>query len=182
MVIYMVDFYRYTDKELQSLLKSINIIMDTREQENGHIIKWLTEKKIPYVTQKIESGDYSFFLPATPELGIVRDLYFTDKISIERKGDLVELSGNFTNDRLRIESEFIRKKGKMLLLIEDAEYTDIIKHNYRTEYKPESFLATLHSFSERYDIPFYFMKDKKCSAQFIYYTFYYWLRNYLLHK
>lgn len=178
----MVDFYRYADKELQSLLKSINIIIDTREQDNNHIVKWLTEKKIPYRTQKIESGDYSFFLPAAPELGIVRDLYFTDKISVERKGGLVELSGNFTNDRLRIESEFIRKKGKMLLLIEDAEYTDILKHNYRTEYKPESFLATLHSFSERYDIPFTFMKDKKYSGQFIYYTFYYFLRNFLLHK
>ncbi|OPX46416.1 hypothetical protein CLHUN_02320 [Ruminiclostridium hungatei] len=178
----MVSFYRYSDKELQLLLKSMTIIIDSRETVFGHITKWLTEKKIPYVTQKIESGDYSFFLPAAPELGIVRDLYFTDKISIERKGDLVELSGNFTNDRLRIESEFIRKKGKMLLLIEDAEYTDILKHNYRTEYKPESFLATLHSFSERYDIPFYFMKDKKCSGQFIYLSFYYYLRNFLLHK
>ncbi len=178
----MVDFYRYTDKELRALLKRINIIVDSREQDNNHIIQWLIEKKIPYTTQKIESGDYSFFLPAVPELGIVRDLYFTDKISIERKGSLVELSGNFTNDRLRIESEFIRHKGKMILLIEDAEYTDILKHNYRTEYKPESFLATLHSFSERYDIPFTFMKDKKCSGQFIYFTFYYFLRNFLLHK
>lgn len=178
----MIDFYRYTDKELQTLLKSLTIIIDTREQDADHIIKWFSEKKIPHITQKIESGDYSFFIPAAPELGIARDLYFTDKIAIERKGDLVELSGNFTNDRLRIETEFIRKKGKMLLLIENAEYTDIIKHNYRTEYKPESFLATLHSFSERYDIPFTFMKDKKCSGQFIYYTFYYFLRNFLLHR
>ena len=178
----MIDFYRYTDKELQTLLKSIVVIQDSREQQADHIASWFTEKKIPYVTQKIESADYSFYLPANPELGIVKDLYFTDKISVERKGDLTELSGNFTNDRLRIESEFIRHKGKMLLLIEDADYTDIIKHNYRTEYKPESFLATLHSFSERYDIPFTFMKDKKCSGQFIYFTFYYWLRNFLLHK
>lgn len=178
----MIDFYRYSDKELQTLLKSLVVIADSREQDNVHVMKWFDERKIPHVTQKIESGDYSFLLPANSELGITRDLYFTDKICIERKGDLVELSGNFTNDRLRIESEFIRHKGKMLLLIEDAEYTDIIKHNYRTEYKPESFLATLHSFSERYDIPFTFMKDKKCSGQFIYLTFYYYLRNYLLHK
>ncbi len=178
----MIDFYRYTDKELQTLLKSIVIITDSREQDNSHITKWFDEKKIPYVTQKIDSGDYSFYLPANRDLGINRDLYFTDKIVLERKGSLEEVSGNFTNDRLRIESEFIRHKGKMILLIEDADYSDIIKHNYRTEYKPESFLATLHSFSERYDIPFTFMKDKKCSGQFIYFTFYYWLRNYLLHK
>jgi len=178
----MINFYRYTDKELQILLKSIVVIVDSRENENSHIIKWFDEKKIQYITQKIESGDYSFYLPAAPELGIVRDLYFTDKISVERKANLVELSGNYTNDRLRIESEFIRHKGKMILLVEDADYADIIRHNYRTEYKPESFLATLHSFSERYDIPFTFIKDKKCSGQFIFYTFYYWLRNFLLHK
>ena len=178
----MINFYRYTDKELQILLKSIVVIVDSRENENSHITKWFNEKKIQYITQKIESGDYSFYLPAAPELGIVRGLYFTDKISVERKANLVELSGNFTNDRLRIESEFIRHKGKMILLVEDADYADIIRHNYRTEYKPESFLATLHSFSERYDIPFTFIKDKKCSGQFIFYTFYYWLRNFLLHK
>jgi ERCC4-type nuclease len=181
-VLAMVDLYRFNDKELQLLLKSITIVIDTRETSFAHITKWFDDKKIPYITQKIESADYSFYIPAAPELGIARDLYFTDKISIERKGDLVELSGNFTGDRLRIESEFIRHKGKMILLIEDADYADIIKHNYRTEYKPESFLATLHSFSERYDIPFTFMKDKKCSGQFVYYTFYYWLRNFLLHK
>lgn len=178
----MIDFYKFTDKELKILLKSIIIITDTREQENSHILRWFDEKKIPYSTQKMEYGDYSFMLPANPELVIVRDLYFTGKVSIERKASLEELSGNFTNDRLRIESEFIRHKGKMLLLIENADYMDIINHNYRTEYKPVSFLATLHSFSERYDIPFTFMKDNKCSGQFIYFTFYYWLRNYLLNR
>ncbi len=178
----MVDFYRYTDKELKTLLKSMVIIIDSNEQVFEHISDWFTNKKIPFVIKNMDFADYSFYLPANPELGIVRDLYFTDKITIERKASLEELSGNFTNDRLRIESEFIRHKGKMLLLIENAEYTDIIKHNYRTEYKPESFLATLHSFSERYDIPFTFMKGKKCSGQFIYYTFYYFLRNFLLHK
>ena len=178
----MIDFYKYTDKELKTLLKSMVMIIDSNEQVFEHISDWFTAKKIPFVIQNMDFADYSFYLPANPELGIVRDLYFTNKITIERKKNLVELSGNFTNDRLRIESEFIRHKGKMILLIEDAEYLDIIKHNYRTEYKPESFLATLHSFSERYDIPFTFMKDNKCSGQFIYYTFYYWLRNYLLHK
>lgn len=178
----MIEFYRYTDTELKKLLQIITIIVDTRENENQHLLKYFTDKKIPYVTQKIESGDYSFMIPATPELGVGRDLYFTDKISIERKNSLEEISGNLTNDRLRIESEFIRHKGKMILLIENADYSDILKHNYKTEYAPASFLATLHSFSERYDIPFTFMKDKRCSGQFIHFTFYYWLRNFLLHK
>lgn len=178
----MISFYKYTDKEIRTLLKSIIIVVDSREQKNSHILEWLDQKKIPYVTQKMEFGDYSFYIPANPEMGIARDLYFTDEITIERKASLEEVSGNFTNDRLRIESEFIRHKGKMTMLIEGAEYVDIVSHNYKTEYKPISFLATLHSFSERYDIPFTFMKDNKCSGQFIYFTFYYYLRNYLLNR
>lgn len=178
----MIDLYRYTDTEVKKLLKSIVVIVDSREQVNLHVTSWFDEKKIPYKIDKVETGDYSFYLPSNPELGITRDLYFTDKIAIERKANLVELSGNFTNDRTRIENEFIRKKGKMILLIENAEYVDIVNHNYKTDYKPVSFLATLHSFSERYDIPFTFMKDIKGSGQFIYYTFYYFLRNYLLNR
>jgi len=178
----MIDMYRYTDTELKKLLKSMVLIIDTRENANEHLIEFFNKKDIPYVSKKIEYGDYSFYLPANPELGIIRDLYFSDKIAIERKASLEELSGNFTNDRLRIESEFIRHKGKMILLIENADYSDILKHNYKTEYTPASFLATLHSFSERYDIPFTFMKDNRYSGQFIYFTFYYWLRNFLLHN
>jgi len=178
----VISHYQYTDKELKTLLKSIVVITDSREQDGDHIIKWFDLKGIPHIKQKLNFADYSFMLPAIQELGIMRDLYFTDKISIERKGSLEEVSGNFCNDRTRIESEFIRKKGKMLLLIENADYADIINHNYRTEYKPESFLATLHSFSERYDIPFTFMKDRNHSGKFIYYSFYYHLRNYLLNR
>jgi ERCC4-type nuclease len=178
----MIEYYKYTDKELQSLLKSIVILIDSNEQVYEHITEWLEGKKLPFARQNLDFGDYSFYVPSNPGLGIIRDLYFTDKITVERKKDLTEISGNFAQERTRIENEFIRHKGKMILLIEDAEYVDIVKHNYRTDYKPESFLATLHSFSERYDIPFTFMKDKKCSGQYIYYTFYYYLRNFLLHK
>lgn len=178
----MIDMYRYTDKEIKDLLKSMVVLIDSRENVNQHITKWFDEKKIPCRVEKIETADYSFLLPSNAELGIPRDLYFNDKISIERKADLVELSGNFTNDRLRIESEFIRHKGKLLLLIENSDYSDIINHKYKTEYNPMSFLATLHSFSDRYNFSINFIKDNKFSAQFIYYTFYYFLRNYLMNK
>lgn len=176
----MLEMYKYTDKEIKILLKSMIILVDSREQENSHITKWFDSKKISYRVEKLETADYSFLLPSNQDLGIQRDLYFTDKIKIERKASLEELSGNFTNDRLRIESEFIRNKGKCTLLIENASYDDIINHKYNTKYEPSSFIGTLHSFSERYNIPFIFMKDNKYSAQYIYYTFYYYLRGYLL--
>ena len=177
----MINQYKYTDKEVNELLKSIAIIIDSREQNNVHITDWLDKKKIPYKIEKLEYCDYSFMLPKNEELGIIRDIYFTDKISIERKNSLEELSGNLTGDRLRFESEFIRSKGKVYLMIENASYGDIVAHNYKTEYKPQSFLASLHSFADRYNLSVNFI-DKKCSAQFIYYTFYYHIRNWLLNK
>ena len=177
----MIEYYRFTDKEIKTLLKSMVIIIDTNEQVYEHISQWFDKKKIPYIRRKINCGDYSFYLPANSELGINRDLYFTDDISIERKANLVELSGNFS-ERTRIENEFMRHKGKMTLLIENAGYSDIVEHNYETEYRPNSYLGTLHSFSARYDIPFIFMENNKYSGKFIYETFYYWLRNYLLNR
>ena len=178
----MIDMYKYTDKEIKELLKSIIILVDSRENANSHILKWFDEKKISYKIEKLEFCDYSFMLPANLPLGFNRDLYFTDKISIEKKSGLEEISGNLTIDRLRFESEFIRSKGNVHLLIENASYEDIIAHKYKTEYNPVSFLASLHSFADRYNFSINFIKDNKYSAQFIYYTFYYHLRNYLMNK
>lgn len=174
--------YRYTDKELKELLKSMVVLVDTREQSWAHIQEFFDAKKIPYEVTKLDFCDYSFKLPANADYGIDRDIYFCNLLSIERKGSLEELSGNLTNDRSRIENEFIRAKGRTHLLIENGTYEDIINHRYKTEYQPVSFLASLHSFSERYGFFVQFMPNNACSGQFIYYTFYYFLRNWLLNR
>lgn len=174
--------YKYTDKEVKELLKSMKIIVDTREQKNKHIIDWLDKNKKNYVIQGLEVGDYSFLLPKNEELGLPRDIYFTDEISIERKANLNELSGNFTQDRTRIENEFIRNKGRLYLMIENASYSDICNGKYDTKYNPKAFIATLHSFQERYDLQTIFMQDISLSGQYIYATFYYYLRNQLLNR
>lgn len=174
----MVQLYRYTDKELDNIIKSIVILIDSREQENNHIIKYFEQKKINYKSLKLNYGDYSFYIPANKEYGIDRDLYFNNMITIERKGSLEELSGNFTKDRSRIEEEFTRKKGKMYLMIEGASYEDIVKHRYKTQYEPKSFIATLNTFEVRYNITSSFI-SKTGAGNFIYHKFKYYLREYL---
>ena len=125
----MITFYRYTEKELNELLKSITVVIDTRENANDHIIKYFNDKKIPHIIRKLDYGDYSCYLPANPELGIMRDTYFD--CVIERKGSLEELSGNLTNDRTRLESEFIRAKdSRFILMVEEtAGFEKIVNHN-----------------------------------------------------
>ncbi len=178
----LLQRFRYTDKELRGLLKSLVVLIDSREQRNDHLTSYWDSKKIPYEVAKLDFCDYSFKLPADPDFGLGRDFYFCDLVSVERKGSLEELSENLTAGRLRIESEFIRSKGRVHLLIENGSYEDIINHKYRTEYRPVSFLASLHSFSERYGFSVCFMPNSAVSGQFIYYTFYYFLRNWLLNR
>lgn len=178
----MIKHYRYTDKEIKTLLKSMTIIIDSDEKVFDHISDWFDKKKIPYVKKNLDFCDYSFYLPANPELGIQRDMYFDKSISIERKRDLDELSTNFGDKRTQFENEFIRATGKIYLLIENAVYQDIINKNYTTKLTPQSFIGSLHAFADRYNFSINFIKDNKYSAQFIYYTFYHHLRNYLLNR
>lgn len=153
-------------------------MVDSREQENTHIIDYLTKKKIPFKKQKLDYGDYSFFIPANTDLNIPRDIHYSSDIVIERKAHLNEISGNLTADGgSRFESELIRSQGaKFYLMIENASYADIINHNYNTQYDPKAFVARLKTFESRYGISISYI-NSKCSGNFIYHTFYYWLRE-----
>lgn len=175
----MSFLYKFEDKEIKDLLARVVIICDTREQENRHITSWLESNKIPYVTEKLDYGDYSCYLPAAPEYGIHRDIFFTQQVTIERKGSLGELSSNFTNDRTRIENELIRTKGKLFLLLENAEYGMIVSGKYPTQYKAKSFIGTLKAFEARYNIQTVYMPKQEYSGSFIYNTLAYHVREYL---
>lgn len=167
---------KYKDKEIEKILKSIIILVDNREKVWSHIKLWLKTNKINFEQQTLNFGDYSFKVPKNEELGIQQDILFTDYITIERKGSLDELVGNFASDRDRLEREFERHKGKMHLVIEESQYRDIWEGNYKSEYANKSAIATLHSFTDRYNLNTIFI-DKEYSAKYIYYTFYYYLRN-----
>lgn len=87
---------KYTKKQIDQILKSITIIVDSREKVNSHILIWLKYKKINYIIDKLDFGDYSYYIPKNEELNIKEDVYFNDTISIERKRNLEELAGNIT--------------------------------------------------------------------------------------
>ena len=168
--------YKYTDTELKKILSSMVILVDSREQKNQNILSWYDKKKIPYEEHKLDYGDYSFYIPANLDLSIQRDTYYDKNICIEKKNSVDELVGNFATNRNRIEDEFIRHKGKMILVIEDSSYKDIYEGNYQSKYNSKSAVGTLHSFSERYNVPFIFL-DKEYTAKYIFCTFYYYLRE-----
>lgn len=173
----MLERFKYTDTEKKKLVDSMIILVDTREKKNDHITKYFDEHGILYEKKAMEFGDYSFYIPANEELSIPRPIYFENDIIVERKASLEELSANFTTGRTRFEKEFAASKAeKKYLLIENAEYGDLISGNYNTDYNKRAYWASLHSFNHKYNLEVFFIANEY-SAIYILGVFQYYLKN-----
>lgn len=166
------------EKRLKEIIeKDLIILVDSREKSNQHIIDYFLTRNIKFSIQKLEQGDYSYALP--PNEFWDKEIQFTNHMVIEKKNSLEELSGNFSNDRLRIENEFAAlydKKIKTYLLIENSSYNDILKGNYNTQYNNNAFAGSFISFVDRYNlVPFFIPKD--ITGHTIYNLCKYHLRN-----
>lgn len=166
----------YSKKELEEILKSIVILIDTKEKVYSHITMWLKSNKIKYEKYNLNFGDYSFYIPKNDKLDISEDIYFTKEIAIERKANATEISGNFTHERERFKREFERSNGALRLLIEESSYKSMSEGDYGTKANADSLISSLHSFQEKYDAQFFFC-DKSHSGKYIYNTFYWYLKN-----
>ncbi len=169
----------------------IKMVIDSREKVFNHITSEWDKNKIEYHVFKKEDsmkvGDYSIAIQTNT--GEVID--FRDKIVIERKANLAELCGNFTdkkdsNNKTRFIRELERAKKnniKLLLLIEDEKgYNNALNGYFREDkvsrMNSNSFIAMLFAYKARYDYEIIFI-DKKNSASYIYNYLYYYAREYL---
>lgn len=175
----LLGLYKYTDKEKEEIVKSMTILTDSREQKNNHILDWFDKMKISHKKKALSNGDYSFYIPKNPELNIDRDLYFDKEIMVERKASLDEISGNFTQHRNRFEEEMATFSGKKYLIIEGANYSDIVHENYRTKFSRKAFLASIHTFNHRYGLEIIFMPTPELTAMYIYGIFMYYIKEIL---
>lgn len=162
---------------MDELLNSITIVCDTREQKNEHITKFFDSKKIAWTKKKLNTGDYSFFIPKNDELGIPRDLWFDKEICIERKNSLEEISSCFTESRDRLKKEFALAPRNKVMIIENASYVDMVTGNYNTRYDSKSFWASYHSFWHEFNLPIIFIPDNRYTGVFIRGYFQYYLRD-----
>lgn len=163
----------WSDRELQDAMKDLTIVIDTREKVNSHITQYFEKHGIPCVSRKIDTGDYSACVGA---LTLEKD------IVIERKHNLDEICGNFTAERERFEREFLRAKAygtKVVLIIENATWTDIFLGNYRSKVKPQSLLGSLFAWMVRYNITVLFSKPEE-TGKLIHGILYYAARELLV--
>lgn len=176
---------KFTESELKLLLKNIVIVIDTREQENSHITKYLESRKHKFIKHKLDQGDYSCYVESneeTKELIGNRNVWLDSVVVIERKNSLDELAGNLAKDRNRLEDELNRIKAKgirLLFFIEDPNGIDnICKGNYRSQYDKKAFYGSLKSFEARYGFQTKFL-SKELIGMEIYNSLYYQAREYL---
>ena len=172
-----VKQYRFSVEDIKQLLKSMVILVDSREKKNSHVLDYFTKNSIAYQVTKLDYGDYSFMIPAA---AAGEDIYFHRDIVIERKASLEELSGNLTQERERFEKEFLKARNdgcKVYLMIEaPGGYSDIIAHRYRTEFKPAAYMASLKTWESRFGCNVQFI-DKQFSGYYIVSTFQYYARD-----
>jgi len=173
----MIKYRKFTDDEIKKICGSIIILIDKREKST-HVKEWCDHKsRCKYKDITLSQGDYSFYLEAMPEYGIMSDLYFDKDIVVERKNSLDEISQNMTKNRARFEEELAMFNGKMTIAIADT-WDNLFQGKYKAQYDRKSFIASIMSFEHRYDVAFKFVSDEAFPV-YIYAYFYYFLRELL---
>jgi ERCC4-type nuclease len=172
----------YSKKDWDLIFSNITIIIDTDEKakKNDHIKDVFHQSGVKHMSKKLNYADYSFVLDEIPSLGIPY-IDFTNKFCIERKNGIDELSINFCHKRKQFENEFERAekdRARILLMIENNTYEDILLHKYISDFPVASYTASLMTFQVRYKMSFIFVSSIS-SANFIYNSFKYYLREYL---
>ena len=155
-----LESYHFTESEAKEILKNLVYIVDTREQQNDHILSTFKKKNVNFKYKKLNSGDYSVMIPAIPKLGIPRDVYLDNYIVVERKNSLEELSGNLAQNRQRFENELFRTTAKVHLVIEDGSWEKIFNHSYNTGITEKAYYRSLLCLQARYNNHIHFIESK----------------------
>lgn len=137
--------------EIERVLRSMVILVDTREHPTAEAKKRWDRFGVPYERKAIRSGDYSakFTMPDGTELSL-------EKICvIERKMSLGEICNNFCQGRDRFTREFERLKishTKAFILIENATWENILNGKYNSKMTPQSLLSSILAWVSRYNV------------------------------
>lgn len=143
------------DFDIQRIMKSFRIIIDTREQVTKRAEKRYADMGVEFDRAVLDFGDYTYNL-TLPD-GQLHDISkrIKGRCVIERKQNLDELAMCFTRSRDRFRREFQRAQeadAKVFLLIENASIDMIYTGQYRSRFRPAAFLASLFAWSVRYEM------------------------------
>lgn len=155
---------KYTPFEIESMLKNMVILVDTREQPNRKFNKRVEMFGYPWERTKLDFGDYSC-KTLDPKGNVIS---LQSSVAIERKMDGNELAACFGKDRKRFEREFIRAKetGAVIYLLVEEECWESLyagqygkSLRYRSKMDPRSLVASLHAWQARYRMNLQFCEE-----------------------
>ena len=130
-----------TPREIEDALGGMVILVDTREQDTPRLRARLKGMECPHERCKLDFGDYSAKFPIGGE-------WLTLNAAIERKMDFSELAQCFCNGR------------------ENQNWEDAYSGNYRSQMKPQAFVASLLAWLARYRCQIIFC-DQRTSGKLI---------------
>lgn len=145
----MADIIHLHPAEVESALKTMKILVDTRERPTEAAKRRYASFGVPWERRKLDFGDYSasFIVDGS-------EISFDKMVAIERKQSLDELCQCYTHDRPRFQREFDRAKAvnaKIYLLIENATYEQVLSGRYRSRMQPNALAASIFAWLARYD-------------------------------
>lgn len=145
--------------DIDRILATMQILVDTREQDTERFRARMEAFPYPYERRKLEFGDYSckYIDLSGCEQTLEND------VVIERKMNIDELCTCFTKDRKRFEAEFLRAKekgAKTYLIVEGGSWEKILNGKYRSKLNPVSLFASLTAWAIRYNIQIIFCKSE----------------------
>lgn len=135
--------------EAEECLRNMIFLFDTREQPTKALEKRLSYLQ-PCEREKLDAGDYS------AKTLLPNGEWFYLPVRIERKQSSSEIAGNFCHERDRFTAEFNRARDagtKLYILIEQTSWESIYSGAYRSKMKPQSLVASLLTWSARYNSP-----------------------------
>ncbi|MCI7302955.1 MAG: ERCC4 domain-containing protein [Clostridia bacterium] len=175
----------YTPFELERMLESMVVLVDTREQPGKRFDRRMEGIGCPFIRSKLDFGDYS-----CQYIDLNGDTVRMDKrIAIERKMDGNELALCFGKERARFEREFERAKmaGASLYLIVEGENWEKtyagkygMSDKFRSRFSPKAMIASLNAWESRYDLHVRFCKAET-TGRMIRDILYYRLKEVLQH-
>lgn len=150
--------------EQKKVLESMVILVDTREQQTDRAAKRYARFGCPYHRTALSYGDYGYNCQLPGGQWIYDETKTVScRAAVERKMNLDELAGCLGRDRARFEREFIRAQeagARIFLLVENANWENLIAGKYRSQMNPKAFLASVAAWTIRYDLNLIFCKEE----------------------
>lgn len=171
---------KYHPCELEQILHSMVILVDTREQNTVRAKKRYKQFGCEFERKPLKFGDYSARLTGLNG----EEINLESIVCIERKMNLDELCGCFCQGRKRFYREFERALATgahVYLLIENDNLDNAYAGTYCSQMNPRALTASILAWSIKFKIiPFFISSDR--SGQLIHDIFYREARAYLEKK